>query len=78
MVVTQMQYGQWINDAPDGYEEVVQAELKAHLSVFEENMKYWLENELGLCGAPFLCTYFLTISSLYAFGKTSGFESVFA
>ncbi|KIJ96817.1 hypothetical protein K443DRAFT_124317 [Laccaria amethystina LaAM-08-1] len=37
MVVTQMQYGQWINDAPDGYEEVVQAELKAHLSVLEEN-----------------------------------------
>jgi hypothetical protein len=48
LVITQTQYGRWMNDGPENYEEVFQEEMKPHPSALEDKAKYRLENELGL------------------------------
>ncbi|KXN84935.1 hypothetical protein AN958_11918 [Leucoagaricus sp. SymC.cos] len=63
LVITQTQYGQWMNDGPDNYEEVFQEELKPHPSVHEDKVKDRLENELG-SWAPSSTSCMVTDSSL--------------
>jgi hypothetical protein len=53
LVITQTQYGRWMNDGPENYEEVFQEVLKPHPSAHEDKVNDRLENELG-SRAPFL------------------------
>jgi len=58
VVITQTQYGRWMNDGPENYEEVFQEEMKPHPSALEDKAKYRLENELGVWALFLRCTVY--------------------
>lgn len=47
LVITQIQYGPFVNDGPDAYEEVLQEDLRPIPGVKEEEIKARLKQELG-------------------------------
>jgi len=47
LVITQIERGPFIHDGPDAYDEVLQEDHKPIPGVKEEEVKTWLEEELG-------------------------------
>ncbi|KDR82866.1 hypothetical protein GALMADRAFT_134407 [Galerina marginata CBS 339.88] len=48
LVITQCLSGCWRNDGPDNYQEVLMEDVKPKETVNEEQVKEWLEKELGI------------------------------
>lgn len=74
LVITDIQFGPFVNDGPDNYEEVLQEDLRPTPGVKDEEAKAWLLNELGKQIASILqildCSYLLGI-------KTDGYKSYY-
>jgi hypothetical protein len=74
LVITDIQIGPFVNDGPDGYEEVLQTDLRPIPGVKDEEAKAWLLKELGKQIASILQildrSYFLEV-------ETDGYKSYY-
>lgn len=74
LIITQCLSGCWRNDGPDNYEEVLMDDVKPMETAHDEQIKEWVEKELGKWQS--LSTFSLVQKSPLGI-KKSGFKSYF-